>query len=257
VFHLALSRKGLALVLLLSASVAGLAATWEPHPAGPQAREPRPTADERLLSAIHAQDLDGVREALRSGANPNGPGLGMPVLGDALAFGGEATVVRELLKAGADPNARATDGSALPMLHVAVAALRAINVDAVLKAGARPDSRGADGLTALAVAAVMDAAGSCDALVRGGADLNSWNPWPTEVYGTAPIPSNGHGRTPLMIAASLGHERTVWALLYAGADTTLKNERGETALDLTREYRSPIKRIREYLRNPSRRPSAR
>ncbi len=62
-----------------------------------------------------------------------------------------------------------------------------------------------------------------------------------------------------MIAASLGHVSIVATLLYLGADARLKNERGETALDLTREYRSPLETIRRYLTNPDmlRRPAAR
>ena len=41
------------------------------------------------------------------------------------------------------------------------------------------------------------------------------------------------GDTPLIIAARNGHQRMVDLLLNCGADLTLQNDNGESALDLT------------------------
>jgi ankyrin repeat protein len=107
-------------------------------------------------------------------------------------------------------------------------------------------------MTPLGVAAFHNQGMTCDALIQAGANPNSWNLWPHAIYYAEKfIEGRPIGRTPLMIAASRGNVNAVLMLLYLGADSKLKNERGQTALDLVNdEYSNPAKELCEYLKHP-------
>jgi ankyrin repeat protein len=55
------------------------------------------------------------------------------------------------------------------------------------------------------------------------------------------------GQTPLISAAQMGHARVVELLLEAGADPSIKDERGETAEDKAGQYLEKIKGMAERL----------
>ena len=97
-------------------------------------------------------------------------------------------------------------------------------VNLLLKHAVDVNARYGNDLTALMWAAGHeDAAGSNDVadvlalLIDHGARINE---------------KDNRGRTALMIAASLGHERAVDVLIARGADKTLRDATGKTAADL-------------------------
>ncbi|WP_051088874.1 ankyrin repeat domain-containing protein [Lamprocystis purpurea] len=167
-----------------------------------------------LMAAVVANDLDGVKHALATGADVNevSPMLGGPNDGHTpllvAARGGYTSIVQELLKAGADP--RRVDGliKATPghkagyMGHPEVARLLAehgLEIDAqgpyngytalhdavwhgnaetvrvFLEAGARTDLRGHDGRTPLDMA-LQDDYSDCAALLNAHAADGAHDP---------------------------------------------------------------------------------
>jgi hypothetical protein len=205
-----------------------------------------------LLKAIDGHDIDAVRVALRDGADPNGPGSGQRVLGQAI-LAHDQVIVRELIRAGADVNATTLDGAGSPMVLLAAFSGEPAIVRILLQAGANPNASSKHGMTALAEAAVADANLVCEPLVQAGSNINAWTLWPGHIYaGETQTTTPTRGRTPLMIAASMGNSKTVGALLALGANAELKNERGETAFDLVGKEVNPLELIRSDLSIPER-----
>ena len=77
-----------------------------------------------------------------------------------------------------------------------------------------------DGWTPLAVACVDGSYEAAEALCAHGAELDT---------------RNDYQSTPLMFAAWNGHPKICAMLLALGADPSLKDDRGDTALDKARE----------------------
>jgi ankyrin repeat protein len=113
--------------------------------------------------------------------------------------------VRLLLRLGADPNRRLhRDAVDWTPLAVAIEQFNRVAIDALLAAGADPNARWCVPVRSL-----------YNAQQRGkkpGCDLRN-------------------GITPLMFAASAGHDEIVAALLEHGADRSLADWTGRTALD--------------------------
>jgi uncharacterized protein len=212
-------------------------------------RQPDPNT--LLRDAMDRQDIDALRTLLKRGASANYIDAERPVLWYAINTG-NVILVRELLEAGADVHRRTTaEGDS--MLGTAAYAGSVPVIRALLRAGANPNERfrGTEQLTPLGMAALGDRGMACSALIEAGADPDGWNLWPNRLYGEERhVHGVPRGRTALMIAASYGYVRTAALLIYHGADPSLKNERGQTALDLTAEYQNPIDELRRYLRRP-------
>ena len=84
-----------------------------------------------------------------------------------------------------------------------------------------PSSRG---WTALAIACSEGCYEAAEALCAHGAELDT---------------RSDTQRTPLMYAAAAGHPKICAMLLALGADPSLKNLHGQTALDCAREHNKP------------------
>jgi ankyrin repeat protein len=143
------------------------------------------------------------------------------------AQGGYEKTVKVLLEKGADPNVRGFAGKtalfwAVERGYVAVANL-------LLDHHADPDIRSTAGLTPLMEAAKNGRVELVRSLVAHKADLDA-REGDEGLPGTLDV-SAGTGMTPLMMAVVGGHRDVVRILLDAGADTTIRNRSGETALD--------------------------
>lgn len=202
---------------------------------------------QRLQAAIAEQDFDAVRAAIAAGARVREP---LPTGASPLNMAVDVqnvSIVRLILASGADPNGPDPLSSATPLAAAAYATHRAL-VDVLLKAGADPNRRTGTGLrmTALGVAAQAAASAGIGALIRAGADIDGWNLEPAGDY-PAGYRGRAEGRTALMIAAADGNDIAVLGLLAGGADPNVKNEKGETAIDLVADTGAYI---REKLRHP-------
>ena len=138
-----------------------------------------------------------------------------------------ASKIKALLDAGADVNTRLVEGLT-PLMCAAVHGDVA-TVDVLLKAGADIELQQDNGhMTALMKAALWSHVATVEKLLDAGAAVNK---------------TTRGGFSALMFA---GNAQTVRALLGAGADATLKDNRGKTALDHARE--SDKTKIVELLR---------
>src|SRR5262245_31563348 len=130
------------------------------------------------------------------------------------AQSGDRDAVRALLKQAADVNAAQGDG--MTALHWAALKNEAELAQTLLYAGANVRATTRIGsYTPLLLAAKQGNAAVLDALVKGGADINS---------------RTANGTTPLMFAASSGEAAAVAVLLDRGADVNaVENTRGLNA----------------------------
>lgn len=162
--------------------------------------------------------------------------------------------VRELLALGFDPNAIEPKRGETGMML----ALRedAMNVFRLLLHAPDIDihARALNGDTALMIASFKGNQEAVQALVERGAQVHhaGWTPLHyaaanghDEVArlliteGARPDAGSPNNTTPMMMAAWRGHIHTVKLLLDAGADATLTNDRGMTAIDFARSGEHP------------------
>jgi ankyrin repeat protein len=123
-------------------------------------------SDSSLLDTLRAGDINGLRTALASGADPNSKDdTGATPLMYAAAYA-SANDVRLLLDAGAAVNAANAYGSTALMWGAG----DPDKVRLLLERGALPNARAVDRTTALLVAARLGSAQSMRLLIKGGAD---------------------------------------------------------------------------------------
>ncbi|MBN9246601.1 MAG: ankyrin repeat domain-containing protein [Hyphomicrobium sp.] len=186
---------------------------------------------------INARDLDGgtalfaaseednpsaVQALIAHGADVNIPGrTGLTPIA-AASFSGNEQIVRLLLDKDADPRKTDATGKA-PILYAVARGFPKV-VRLLIDHAIDVNARYGNDLTALMWAAGHeDAAGSNDVadvlalLIDHGAHIDD---------------QDNRGRTALMIAASLGHEKAVDVLLASGANKALRDKAGKTAADL-------------------------
>jgi ankyrin repeat protein len=161
----------------------------------------------------------------------------------------DAPTLERLLQRGFDANTPGPKGQSGLLTAIRQNANQAALVLAKWP-GTRVDQRTADDETALMLAAFHNLLPVAEALIQREADVNKpgWTPLhyaatkahvpmmrlllENHAFIDAPSPN---GTTPLMMAAMYGNTRTLTALLDAGADVSLKNQKGMTALDFALE----------------------
>ncbi|KAG6834166.1 hypothetical protein H0H93_011469 [Arthromyces matolae] len=141
-------------------------------------------------------------------------------LGDILTSTGHASVIKWALDHGADPNKNRDGGYYYP-LESAVSGNDLESAKLLISAGAH-----VKGTYALTIAAKKGLIAIISLLLESGADINEI---PPDKYNGSPWQG-----TPLHEAAQKGHLRAVQFLLDHGADATLKDSDGKTALELAR-----------------------
>jgi ankyrin repeat protein len=172
--------------------------------------------------------------------------------------------VGQLLARGFDANTRDPQG-----LHPLILAIRQPSpavLERLLGApGLQVEARNRNDESALMLAALAGMTDVCRRLIALDADVNKpgWTPLHYAASGghaeivqlllehSAYIDAQSPNQsTPLMMAAMYGNTRTLSVLLQAGADASLKNQKGMTALDFAREADSQgaVALIQRHLR---------
>lgn len=192
----------------------------------------RLAADEAMVRAAQAGELETVRTLLGAGGNPDSRDeAGQTALAGAVRAG-QVAVARLLLSRGADPDRRGLHG--LSPLGLAVMRDHGELAALLLRHRADPDRRDATGHTPLTLAALLDRPAVIRPLALAGADLQlaSRSGPPLVVCaeadatracgellraGADPEVRDANGRSPLLLAAINENARIARALLAAGA----------------------------------------
>lgn len=176
----------------------------------------------------------------------------------------DIATLRRLQQRGFDFNTLDENGQAPLLLALKLDSLRAAEF-LIQQPGLDLDALNASGENALMIAALRGHVGLLRQLIQQGAEVNQpgWTPLhyaatnsseasaamvqlllDAHAYIDAASPNES---TPLMMAARYGHRDTVHLLLESGADVTIKNQQGFTALDFAvgagrRDIADPIRR---------------
>lgn len=169
----------------------------------------------RLLIAAAQGNMEVSRRLIKEGIDLNAHDReGWTPLSAAVRYG-NADLAQLLLASGAEANLREPVGERRTPLMMAVESGSLPCTRVLLEKGADPGLRDNSGRTALAYAAWKDNTSYITQLAGRKADVNARDKW---------------GRTPLMQAAAICKEWNVGALLAVGADPTIADNDGKTAL---------------------------
>jgi uncharacterized protein len=191
------------------------------------AQTPPSERDLRIYAGLHAAAANGnvaeIEQLVAEGEKPNlqDSNSRTPLL--VAAFRRQQAAAQALLRLGANPNAHDADG--YDILTIATVNNDLEMVKLALAGGADPKAvTGFDGGSALITAAHLGFVDIVRALIEARAVLDH---------------TDARGWTALITAVVLGnggkdHTATVEALVKAGADVTIKDRQGSTALDYAR-----------------------
>jgi ankyrin len=165
--------------------------------------------DLRLIEAVKARNIQGVRTLLAQRVDVNAPqGDGSTALHWAVHLD-DGSIVDLLLGAGS--RADVSDDTGATPVYLACLNRHAGMVERLLKAGANPNAALVSGETVLMTCARTGEPAGVRALLTRGADVNAKEP--------------AHDQTALMWAAAQGHSEAVDALLKGGADVRARSRR--------------------------------
>jgi ankyrin repeat protein len=185
-----------------------------------------------LFTAIRRGDLASVREALRSGADPNERLVMYDLKGCATLF--------------FRPSGKAESYFRTPLMLAAAIGTMPI-AELLIEIGADVKATSKDGWSALAFAWEIDSPVMAALLLRNGASTTATGPFGDTLlilaagrgdeeivqlllsYDAEIDARNDDGGTALMYAAANGHARIVGLLFDAGADAELKDHEGHDA----------------------------
>jgi len=176
------------------------------------------TVQDRLWSAINAQDATSLRVAIDQGADPNQPNdEGRVPLYRALVLQNQV-LVDTLLGMGA--NANANDHRGDPLIITAMSVGSGPATIALINAGANPNARDTTGKSVLSYAVYLKQPEIIAALVAKGADVNA----PSETG------DGGNPAPPIFMAIKTGNLALVQQLIAAGANVNVLDGQGSTPL---------------------------
>jgi ankyrin repeat protein len=159
-----------------------------------------------------------------------------------------ADEVRHLLARGFDPNTVNESGQTGLFMACSLGSNKVVKV-LLAAPGIEPEVRNKNGESALMLAAIKGETELVKLLVDGGADVNKtgWTPLHYAASSTSPNAleiarylldnaayidaESPNGTTPLMMAAMYGSSAVLNLLLDEGADASLRNQQGLTAID--------------------------
>jgi ankyrin repeat protein len=187
-------------------------------------------ANQRLADALRSNNLRGVRDALRKGADPNTriqPEERTPLCWATTAANTE--MVQALLQAGAKP---ATEKSDVTSLHAAASAGNLPILALLLNAGSKRflNKLDSQGYTPLMRAVESNHLEAARKLIEAGADVNARE-------------DHTFGNTAMRIATGESSLDMVKLLMNAGADPMIPGRLMLTPLDRARERYTPEGRL--------------
>jgi ankyrin repeat protein len=198
--------------------------------------------DAATAASSYRGSAEAIRALVDAGANAEPP-EGVKVRHSPLllaSMSGDLESVTLLLARGAHANPRPNPSGNSPISE-AITFGRADVVRALIRAGAKTDLVERTGINLLHWATITNRADVIPELARSGVDINA---------------IDDSGFTPLMYAATIdfGDASTLSALLAAGADRTIRNDSGRTALQQARRlgHTRLVRVLAQQYRNPAR-----
>ena len=184
----------------------------------------------KLTPLVCASDRgfpDAVKSLIDHGANTKGDD-GRRAVKAAASYNTKehAEAILALAKAGAD-----VDGEPV---WKSLEYRRLTSLEALLTAGADINQRGFNEITPALYAVMNGDVRLLAIILKHKPDLDLFGKFPFAFHGFPDIPPEERYRdkTPLMFAAEAGNTQMVEVLLQAGADRSIKDRHGNTALDL-------------------------
>jgi ankyrin repeat protein len=180
-----------------------------------------------IVAAMNFGGADSLKLLLEHGAEAQ-PGKGVMFDASPIALAsmaGDRDSIALLLAKGADPNSKMSllgTFTSTPLVMAATFGYSDV-IQALLSAGADVNAKDTDGLSVLHWAVLAHHADLVEILKAGGANVNA---------------TDKKGYTPLHYASAVdfGDATTATALLKAGADPSVREKEGKTALNLAGNY---------------------